>query len=110
MSHCANNIFTTIPEQLSKELISTLLKRNNVHIERIVSNGHSTPAGQWYDQNWDEWIILLQGQATLSYQHQTTPTHLIAGDYLLIPANTLHRVDWTPADTNTIWLAVHITR
>ncbi len=62
------NIFTGIPAELPKELFECIVKRENVHIERIVSKGHMTPTDQWYDQDWDEWVILLQGQATILYE------------------------------------------
>jgi len=101
------NIFAAIPEQLPDELFDCILKREAVRIERIVSRGHVTPAGQWYDQDWDEWVIVLQGQATLLYEPDRK-IQLNAGDYLLIPAHTRHRVAWTPADRDTVWLAVHL--
>jgi cupin 2 domain-containing protein len=101
------NIFKNIPDQLPEELIECIFKQNNVQIERIVSKGHITPAGQWYDQGWDEWIILLQGQATILYEKNNQTIHLSVGDYLLIPSHTRHRVEWTQPDLNTIWLAVH---
>ncbi|MEQ1530393.1 MAG: cupin domain-containing protein [Methylococcales bacterium] len=103
------NLFSAIPKQLPEELFTTLLQQGNVRIERIVSQGHSTPPEAWYDQAWDEWLILLQGQATLVYKDLSAPVHLSAGDYLFIPAHHQHRVDWTPADVHTIWLAVHLS-
>ncbi len=103
-----DNIFNNIPDQLPIELFEDIFKRDNIRIERIISKGHITPAGQWYDQDWDEWVMLLQGQATLLYEQDGQCFHLIAGDYLLIPAHTRHRVEWTPPDVNTLWLAVHL--
>jgi len=108
MKPFSNNIFAAIPEQIPEELFTPIFKRDNVYIERIVSKGHITPAGQWYDQAWDEWVILLHGQATLVYEQNQHIVQLTAGDYLLIPAHTRHRVEWTPPGINTIWLAVHL--
>jgi cupin 2 domain-containing protein len=108
MQHFSTNIFAEIPEQLPEELFESILKLDNILIERIVSNGHVTPAGQWYDQPGDEWVILLQGQATLLFEKNQQLINLIPGDYLLIPAHTRHRVEWTLPDFNTIWLAVHL--
>lgn len=102
------NIFKNIPDRLPEELIESIFKRDNIQIERIISKGHITPAGQWYDQDWDEWVMLLQGQATLLYEKDNQVFHLNAGDYLLIPAHTKHRVEWTPPGLNTLWLAVHL--
>ena len=103
-----DNIFKDIPGQLKDELFQTLLQRDNFRIERVVSKGHITPVGQWYDQAWDEWLILLQGQAVLCYQKNNAKITLNTGDYLLIPAHTKHRVDWTLPDDNSIWLAIHM--
>jgi cupin 2 domain-containing protein len=103
------NIFKKIPDQLPVELIECIFKQKNIQIERIVSKGHSTPPGQWYDQDADEWVLLFQGEAIILYEKNRQTFHLNAGDYLLIPAHTRHRVEWTPPDLNTIWLAIHLT-
>lgn len=108
MKPLSTNIFADIPEQLSDELFECIIKKDNVLVERIVSNGHVTPAGQWYDQKGDEWVMLLQGQATLLFEKNQQLINLIPGDYLLIPAHTRHRVEWTLPDFNTLWLAVHL--
>ncbi len=108
MDPANSNIFKNIPEQLPDELFECLFKRDNVQIERIISQGHRTPAGQWYDQDCDEWVMLLQGQAIIVYEKDRQSFHLNTGDYLLIPAHTKHRVEWTPADVHTIWLAIHL--
>jgi cupin 2 domain-containing protein len=102
------NIFKNIPEQLPEELMECIFKRDNIHLERIISKGHVTPAGQWYDQDWDEWVMLIQGQAIILYEKDHQTFHLSAGDYLLIPAHTRHRVEWTLPDLHTIWLAAHL--
>ena len=104
----SNNIFAQIPEQLPEELFECIIKQDNIVIERIVSNGHISPVGQWYDQARDEWVILLQGKATLLFEKDQNLISLAPGDYLLIPAHTRHRVEWTLPDFNTIWLAVHL--
>ncbi|MGR8980790.1 MAG: cupin domain-containing protein [Gammaproteobacteria bacterium] len=101
-----NNIFNDIPDPLPAELLETLYQKNNVHIERIVSRGHTSPSGHWYDQDGDEWVVLLQGNAIIEYENDQPNAVLTAGDYLLIPAHLKHRVAWT--DSETIWLAVHI--
>ncbi len=103
-----NNIFAGIAEQLPEELFECILTKNDIVIERIVSNGHVTPAGQWYDQTEDEWVILLAGEATLLFEADQKRVKMSPGDYLLIPAHARHRVEWTLPDFNTIWLAVHL--
>jgi len=107
MKPVSTNIYSDIPEQLPEELFECILKQDNIVIERIVSNGHITPSGQWYDQTGDEWVILLQGEAIVFFEQNQSLVRLSPGDYLLIPAHTRHRVEWTLPDFNTIWLAVH---
>jgi cupin 2 domain-containing protein len=108
MEPVTTNIYTHIPEQLPEEMFECLLKSEHVNIERIISKGHITTQGHWYDQAWDEWVLLLQGKATLLYENDNRLITLIAGDYLLIPAHTRHRVIWTQPDPVTLWLAVHL--
>jgi cupin 2 domain-containing protein len=51
-------------------------------------------------------VILLQGEAELSYADDTR-IKLKVGDYLFIPAHTNHRVEYTSVEAPCIWLAVH---
>ena len=73
-------------------------------VERIVSHGHTTPPGEWYDQDKDEWVMVLQGEAILEYFNGAT-VRLVQGMHLLLPAHCKHRVAHT--STPCIWLAVH---
>lgn len=100
------NIFSDIPATLPKELFTQLLENKNVRIERIVSDGQSTPDGEWYDQLQNEWVIVLQGEAVIEYENAEQQT-LNVGDFAFIPAHTRHRVAWTTATQQTIWLAIH---
>ena len=102
------NLFADIPEGLEDESFRDILTRGNLRIERIVSQGHRSPEGFWYDQDWDEWVLLLSGRAGLEIEGRTKAVELGPGDHLLIQSHTRHRVAWTAAGENTIWLAVHI--
>jgi len=104
------NIFTEIPTQLPEELCSCLVQNAQLHIERIVSRGHQTAPGQWYDQDHDEWVLLIQGAAILAFDAALPDKKLQAGDYCLIPAHCKHRVAWTHPDMDSIWLAVHYNK
>lgn len=75
-------------------------------VERIVSGGQSSPPGFWYDQEWDEWIMVVAGAAELEFENPAAEERLVAGDWLLIPARVRHRVRST--EDGTIWLAVHV--
>lgn len=106
MNEKVQNIFTNIPDRLPVELLECLVVNNILRIERIVSRGHKTAEGEWYDQPWEEWVILLEGQATLTFQTGEI-VRMKPGDFIRIAAHSRHRVDWTADDSNTIWLAVH---
>ena len=101
-----SNIFSEIPDDLSAEIFEDLVESKNVKIERIISKGHSSPDVGWYDQEQNEWVIVLRGQAILSFVDKPTIT-LKEGDYIKIPAHQKHKVEWTYPDQETIWLAVH---
>jgi cupin 2 domain-containing protein len=103
----SGNLFQ-LPEALpgDAEFVETLVSGSGVRIERIVSTGQGTPPGQWYDQPWDEWVALLEGQATLSFEDGST-VRLDRGAWLRIPARARHRVEATSIDPPCVWLAVH---
>jgi cupin 2 domain-containing protein len=104
----APNLFTDIPEALPEEFFQEILDRANVRIERIVSRGHRSPEGFWYDQAWDEWVLVVRGRAGLQIEGQPRTVELGPGDHLLIGAHTRHRVAWTDDKGDTVWLAVHL--
>lgn len=101
------SLFTDIPETLPTELFETLISSNRTKIERIVSRGHASPAGFWYDQPVNEFVLVIQGSAGVRLEHNADIVALKAGDYLNIDAHVRHRVEWTDAACDTIWLAVH---
>ena len=100
------NIYESIPKKLKEELINELINHNNVTIKRIVSEGHSSPESGWYDQEENEWVIILQGEAEILFENGDR-THLQSGSFLNIPAHTKHKVSWTTSSAKTIWLAVY---
>ncbi len=101
------NLFENIPSQLPQEHIDALVASPHVRIERIVSRGHASLDDFWCDQNWHEWVTVLAGSAGVLFEGEEEPHTLAAGDHLVIPAHRRHRVAWTDADRDTIWLAVH---
>ena len=101
-----HNIYEMPPELPQLEIFEAIASSADVLIERIISTGQTTPAGQWYDQERDEWVILLQGEAEISYDDDTR-VKLKAGDYLMIPKHQKHRVEYTSNNPPCIWLAVH---
>ncbi len=86
--------------------METLVNCDHVRIERIVSHGHASPEGFWYDQDEHEWVVVIQGEAVLRFEDTTEPMRLRPGDYVNILSHRRHRVEWTSSDDPTIWLAV----
>jgi cupin 2 domain-containing protein len=97
------NLLYPLPDDLDEEVFTELLRQGAVRIERIVSNGHASPDGFWYDQNEHEWILLLEGEAGIELA-DGEPVYLRRGDALNLPAHTRHRVTFTSRPA--IWLAV----
>jgi cupin 2 domain-containing protein len=102
------NLFEAIPATLPNELIERLAEGAGVRIERIVSEGHASSEGFWYDQPENEWVVLLSGSATLLVEEGAAlrRVELCAGDYLLIPAHQRHRVKATAKGIKSVWLAI----
>ncbi|MDL2216397.1 cupin domain-containing protein [Desulfovibrio sp. OttesenSCG-928-M14] len=87
------------------EYIEVLLKGpDGLHLERIISHGHTTPPGQWYEQENDEWALVLKGSARIAFADGTEKT-LNAGDSLLLPKGLRHRVSYSTSPC--LWLALH---
>jgi len=100
------NIFGSIPDDLDDEFFDILIQHQSVKIERIISKGHASPPSGWYNQDENEWVIVLKGEAIVVIENKEE-LHLRAGDHLNIPAHTKHKVTWTSPNTETVWLAVH---
>ena len=99
------NIFGNIPSEKPEEIFETLIENDSVRIERIISKGHSSPQSFWYDQKENEWVLVLKGHAKLLFEKDKI-IELLPGDYINIPPNKKHRVEWTDPEMVTIWLAV----
>ncbi|MAT57460.1 MAG: hypothetical protein CMF23_05760 [Ignavibacteriae bacterium] len=91
---------------MPEELFEIISEKDNIKIERIISDGHSTPDDYWYDQDKDEFVILLKGNAVLLFENDER-VDLSEGDYVVIPKHCRHKVLGTSKETKTIWLAVH---
>lgn len=98
------NLLSKLPQQLPEELTTVLQKGHGVRIERIISTGHKSPEGFWYDQPEHEWVLLLQGSARLQFEDRVV--QMMPGDSINIPAHEKHRVECTSPDEPTVWLAV----
>ncbi|MDR3231778.1 MAG: cupin domain-containing protein [Synergistaceae bacterium] len=106
MTDLRGNVFWKegIPEPEDAERVETLWTGRGARVERIVSTGQCSPEGFWYDQEEDEWVVLLEGFAALEYEDGER-VELRRGDWLLIPAHHRHRVAFTSSDPCCVWLA-----
>jgi len=106
----AANLFANISTALKQEVVEELLRGKEFRMERIVSRGHCSEKEFWYDQEEDELVFLLSGEARLQFEHDNSLLSLKPGDYVHIPAHQRHRVDWTSTSEDSIWLALFFYR
>lgn len=98
------DLLSDIPANLRGEHLEDLLSRPGLTLQRIIS-----PPGfrsQHYRQSEDEWVLLLQGEATLNLDGQEIDMH--PGESLLITAGTPHQVLTTSAKPLCIWITLHL--
>lgn len=101
------HFFSDVPEDLADEIVEAIIDTKACRIERIVSRGHASPKDFWYDQERNEWVIVLKGRAVLEFEGAQAPVELGAGDHVNIAAHQKHRVEWTDPKQTTVWLAVY---
>ena len=107
MAELTRNLFADVPGNLKDEFVETILQAPGLRVERIVSRGHRSPAGFWYDQEEKEWVVLLKGSAGLRFEGREDLIILHPGDSVHIDRRRKHRVEWTDAAQDTVWLAVY---
>ncbi len=96
------NLFSTDKAKASEEVFETLLQLPNIHIEKITSNGQTS--SQWYQQEKDEWVVLIEGEGKLLFENGKE-LYLKKGEYLHIPKKQKHKVIYTSSPA--IRLAIH---
>lgn len=94
---------------IAEPRIDALWRTDQLRIGRIVTWGHSTPPGEWCTSDTDEWIVVISGAACVRTAGSDQDVDLGPGDWLLLPAGTRHRVEWTDPDRATMWLAIRAT-
>lgn len=108
------HFFERLFAEKDTESFETILQRPGIKIERIVSNGHHSAVDFWYEQDTDEWLLLLSGSAELVFignPRDTRPPErlmLAPGQAIFIAASQRHRVASTASDQPTVWLAIHV--
>jgi cupin 2 domain-containing protein len=101
------NLFDDLPVDCASEQVIELLSRPGLRIERIVSTGQVSPPDFWYDEPHGEWVLVLQGEARITFESDAASRLLNRGDFVNIAPHQRHRVEWTHPEVPTIWLAVH---
>jgi cupin 2 domain-containing protein len=89
------------PNVEKEETFDTLFQNDNIKISRIVSS--DSVEIKEYIQSQDEWVIVLEGKATLEVDKKEIT--LTKGEHIFIKAYTPHSVIKTRK--NTLWLAIY---
>ena len=79
-------------KDLSVEVSEEIIHALTIRIERIVSKGHSSPDKGWYDQDENEWVMVVEGKAILEFEGGSK-RELSTGDYINIPAHVKHKIE-----------------
>ncbi len=101
------NLLRDLPPPTGEEIFETLLTGGPFRLERIVTRGQTSPPGFWFDQELDEWVMVLAGAAKLRFEDQEQLVELRPGDWVHIAAHRRHRVEWVDPNQTTVWLAIH---
>jgi cupin 2 domain-containing protein len=102
------DLLGVLPDAARGEQFETLMERSGLRIVRIVSDGQATPPDEWFDQDDDEWVVVMAGRAGLRIEGEGDVRTLGPGGYAFLPAHCRHRVEWTDREGPTVWLAVHM--
>ena len=62
------SVFQNLPNASREERMDELCQAKAFRVERIISSGQTSPPGFWYDQVFDEWVLILQGRAEVRLQ------------------------------------------
>lgn len=100
-----NSLLSLIPDHIDHEQIEGILHHDNIRIERILSQGQTSPDNGWYDQDENEWVLVIQGAGEITFEDGDI-VKMHPGDHINIPAHHRHKVSWTDPDHVTVWLAI----
>ncbi|WKY47549.1 cupin domain-containing protein [Eubacteriaceae bacterium ES3] len=87
---------------LKEEKLDILFKDQSIRVERIISTGQNS---DWYDQDENELVFLLEGEAKLEFDNSRIEV-MRKGDFLEIKAHEKHRVVYTSTSPPCIWLCI----
>ena len=108
MTPIASSLYEGIrSRKLASEQFTELLSAPGLRVARIVSDGHTTPESEWYDQETGELVFVIQGVALVLFEASGAEVSLVPGDYVNIAPHERHRVTWTDLAQKTVWLVIH---
>lgn len=64
------SLLENIPEELPEEIFDTVCSTDNITVERIVSRGHASPDEFCYDQEKNEFVLVVKGSAGLKFENE----------------------------------------
>lgn len=102
------SLLAHLPSPGNDEVVDPLLLADGIRLERIVSCGHASPPGFWYEQSDAEWVVVVSGRAHLAIEGEPAVRDLGPGDAVYLPAGCRHRVAWTDPARPTVWLALFV--
>lgn len=96
-----------IPNDWDKvdEYTEIIWQNEHLRLERIISCGHTSPQGFWYEQEEDEWVTIIAGEGEITWDNGEA-SYLKAGESIFIPRKKRHRVSYTSDNPLCIWLAL----
>ena len=97
-------LLKNIPDASEDEVFENLFCDKKLRVERIVSKGQTTADDYWYDQNSNEFVVVLQGCGIVLFDDKRE-FKLKKGDSLLIKSYQRHKVIFTDKTEETLWLA-----
>lgn len=101
------NLFEDIKIDKNQEEFIDILNKPNIRIQRIVSNGQVTKEDFWYEQEENEFVTILEGEAVLEFANKDKSEIVLKkGDFSNIEAKEKHRIKYTSIEETTIWLAI----
>ncbi len=99
------NLFSDLPKDLDEEIVDTIIKSDNVRIEKIVSTGQKSKKDFWYCQDENEWVVVLKGYGVVKF-FDNEEVILKEGDFINIPKGVKHKVLETSQKEPTVWLCI----
>lgn len=93
------NIYNDLKYDLDKEVVDLIFSSRKIRLERITSTGQTT---NWYNQDENELVILLEGHATIIFLDKEL--EIKKGDVINIPSNQMHKT--INLSKTCLWLCV----